>query len=268
MDLSSILGTPVRPVPYDPPKTYVLPAWGRHTDAERMAVLRRIVLSFGRDPRMATLAVQILQQSGVASRDYAGQAAALLKWTQTHIYYVNEPDERLQSPDYTLSVKYGDCDDMAIFLATLFEAVKLPWRFTLSGVDKKTRQKIRWLEGDPQIHGIQWSHIYLAVGDQPFAPRVWTFAEPTLKGAKLGWDVVGAAGNVLPEMMAGLGFGAGASPAASAGGTVAMEVASERGTVNWRQVGTAVLAGVAVTVGSQVVLDFLAGHGFISRRGA
>ena len=32
------------------------------------------------------------------------------------------------------------------------------------------------------------------------APKTWVFAEPTLSNAPLGWDIVQAKGNVLPEL--------------------------------------------------------------------
>ena len=109
---------------------------------------------------------------------------------QTDDHYVYLPES-----DVTVS----NCDDLAILLGALLECVRLPWRFVLSGVGKD-KQQVRWVEGEPLIRGVQWSHIYIAVGDKPFTPTSWTFAEPTLKGAPLGWDVVGARSQALPEM--------------------------------------------------------------------
>jgi hypothetical protein len=118
------------------------------------------------------------------------------------LYYVNEPGERLQDPLYTVQVGYGDCDDLAMLLAALCESLRIPWRFVLSG--KNSRGKvIRWMEGT-RIPRAQWSHIYVAIGDQPFAPKRWRFAEPTIRGVPLGWDVVQATNRsgrvVLPEL--------------------------------------------------------------------
>ena len=197
-NLSQILGTAVVPVAYKPPQTFHLPNWGNINDAERIAVLRRIVLTYGRDPRIAELAQRILVQAGAQPRDYRGQAAAFLRYVQG-LYYRNEPGERLQAPDYTIKIGGGDCDDLAILLGALLECVRMPWRFVLSGVGKD-KQQVRWVEGEPLIRGVQWSHIYIAVGDKPFTPTSWTFAEPTLKGAPLGWDVVSARSQALPEM--------------------------------------------------------------------
>jgi hypothetical protein len=65
----------------------------------------------------------------------------------------------------------------------------------------------RWIEGT-RLKPLDFSHIYVVVGFPPFHPQRWVFAEPTLKGIPLGWDVVGHVkknGNTpLPEL-AGIG---------------------------------------------------------------
>lgn len=200
MESAVIGGLRATPVNLDSATTYHLPQWGGMNDPKRLAALRKIALEAGRDPRIATVAINVFREAGVQPRDYAGQAAALLKFTQTRIFYANEPGERLQDPAYTLRVGYGDCDDMALLLAALCESVRLPWRFVISG--KRGNRVVRWMEGTPYSPA-RWAHIYLAIGDRPFAPRKWTFAEPTLKTVPFGWDVVAASkgGTVpLPEL--------------------------------------------------------------------
>ena len=180
-------------------KVYHLPQWKGMNDPARLATLRQIALPAGRDPRIATLAVQIMRDAGVKPREHRKAAAALLAWVQDRIFYVNEPGERLQDPIYTLRVGYGDCDDMALMLVALFESIRLPWRFVISG--RRDGRIVRWMEGTPYTHA-NWTHIYVAVGDRPFAPTRWIFCEPTLK-KPLGWDVVVASkgGSVpLPEL--------------------------------------------------------------------
>lgn len=205
METTTIGGVPAQPVDLDSAaKVYHLPRWKDMTDPARLVALRQIALEAGRDPRLATLAVQIIRKAGVKPRDYTGQARALLKWTQHTIYYVNEPGERLQDPLYTLRVGYGDCDDMAILLAALCESIRLPWRFVISG--KRGNQIVRWMEGTP-YQPAAWAHIYLAVGNKPFRPTRWIYAEPTLRSVDLGWDVVSASNGgrtPLPEL-AGVG---------------------------------------------------------------
>ncbi len=179
------------------PKVWHLPTWKKGDDTTRIKVLREIAVRGGHDPRIATLAVSILKKAKVQPRSYKAQAAALLKWVQNNIYYINEPSERLQDPTYTLKVGYGDCDDMAILLGSLYESIRLDWRFVLSG--KVNGRLTRWIEGNPLPRGGRWTHIYLMVGYPPFQPQKWLFAEPTLRNVNLGWDVV-KAGGVLPEL--------------------------------------------------------------------
>ena len=183
------------------PKVWHLPSWKQGDDTTRIAVLREIAMRAGRDPRLATLAVNVLRSNKVEPRDYKAQASALLKWVQQNVYYINEPSERLQDPTYTLKVMYGDCDDMALLLASLYEACKLELRFVLSG--KVNGKPARWIEGEKLPKNGFWSHIYLLVGYPPFQPKKWQFAEPTLRGVDLGWDIIQSiqsGQNILPEM--------------------------------------------------------------------
>jgi len=181
-------------------KTYHLPDWANLSHPQRLSVMRQISMMRGRDPRIAKLAVNILRRSGAGPRQYDLQAAALLKWVQDprNVYYVNEPGERLQDPIYTIKVGQGDCDDQCILLAALYESVGLPWKFVLSGRNS-VGEKLRYIEGDP-IPEARWAHIYLAVGTPPFNPVRWYFAETTIVGVPLGWDVIDGDTSYLPEM--------------------------------------------------------------------
>jgi hypothetical protein len=198
-------------------KVHHLPTWKHKDDPTRIEALREVSMKAGRDPRLASLAVAIVRGDATAwgrklpeakPRDTKAQAARLLKWVQG-LYYVNEPGERLQDPLYTVQVGYGDCDDLAMLLGAILESLRIPWRFVLSGraSDGKT---IRWIEGQPRKRA-QWAHIYVAIGNRPFKPTKWMFAEPTVRGVPLGWDVVSSTQKhgkvVLPEL-AGFDLGA------------------------------------------------------------
>ena len=197
-------------------KVHHLPTWKSKDDPVRIQALRQIALTAGRDPRMATLAVAIVrgdasawgrQIEGAKPRDTRGQSALLLKWVQG-LYYVNEPGERLQDPLYTVQVGYGDCDDLAMLLGALCESLRIPWRFVLSGKSPGGKT-IRWIEGQRRKRA-RWAHIYIAIGDRPFQPKRWAFAEPTVRGVPLGWDVVQAttaSGRVVLPELAGIDLG-------------------------------------------------------------
>ena len=104
---------PARLVPLDLAGTEVhhLPDWKGYADPKRLEIIRHIAMMRGRDPRIASLAVDIIKKAGVQPRDYHGQAAALLAWVQDpkNIYYVNEPGERLQDPIFTIKNGFADC---------------------------------------------------------------------------------------------------------------------------------------------------------------
>jgi len=189
-------------IPLDGPKVHHIPSWGELGDEKRLNVIRQIAMQRARDPRITTLAIQIIKDAGAVPRDYKAQAAALLKLVQTpkNVYYINEPGERLQDPLYTLKVKYGDCDDMALLLCCFFEAVKLEWKLVLSGRQRGTGHKKRYIEGGTMPPAVNWSHIYCAVGTPPFKATKWYFCEPTVPNVPLGWDVIDGDHSMLPEM--------------------------------------------------------------------
>lgn len=201
MDVSAALGAATKPVSMATPKVHHITGWTHFLDPKRMEIIANIAKMRGRDPRIATLAVSILKQAGAQPRQYRKQAAALLSWVQHNLYYVNEPGERLQDPLYTLKVGYGDCDDLIITLASLLESIRMPWKLVISGTTKSGK-KIRYHQGEkfPTTKGINWSHIYMAIGDRPFTPNKWEYAEATVRGAPLGWDVVDGSASQLPEM--------------------------------------------------------------------
>ncbi len=269
-------------------KVYHLPDWHSLSHPERLGVMRQIATMRGRDPRIAKLALSIIRKSGAKPRNYAKQAAALLRWVQDpkNCYYINEPGERLQDPIYTIKVKHGDCDDMVLLLCCLFESVNLPWRQVLSGRSQKG--KVRYIEGSPVPAGVQWTHVYCMVGTPPFQPNKWYFCEPTVEGVPLGWDVISGDHSFLPEMAprggkqyimnspkaspfhrpAPLPPEVNRSPAyataygaipnsgvsAAVGASIATEL-EESPKIQWKSVALAIVTGVCVSVGTQLALD-------------
>lgn len=167
---------------------YVDGGWDRLRPQDHVARLRTIVEEYADDPRMRWTVANMLQSAGIPPREYTKQAAYLLRWVQDRIYYTNEPGEQIQSPWRTLAVATGDCDDMAVLLACMYDSIALPWKFVLAG--KVDGKPARWVEGDTVPWGFEVSHIYVLVGTPPFNPRQWYAAEPTVRGLPLGHDVV------------------------------------------------------------------------------
>jgi hypothetical protein len=275
-------GVAMQPVKLEEPRVFHMPQWGKLTDPQRLAFLRDVAQRAGWDPRIRERVFAILQEARVDQRQYEQQAAVLLKWVQNNVAYLNERQEIIQEPNYTLKVRAADCDDMALLLASFYEAIRLPWRFVLTGSNRLTGERVRWIEGTPYPRGTRFGHIYVTVGWPPFSPKVWKFAEPTVKGWPLGKDVVSAersnGGNPLPEL-AGLispllagGFGLGLNAAgvplvASGAGMAASTVASATdGKAIFKSIALAMAVGVGVTVGSTFLIRWLEEKEIVPRR--
>jgi hypothetical protein len=252
MGLHSHVGEMMMMERIDPsfPETYYIGSWYKMRDDKRLKVVREIVDRYGRDPRISDLAVSILKAAGVKPRDYVGQAAALLKWVQTNIYYVNEPAERLQAPLATIRMGYGDCDDMVILFMALAHSIHLPTKLVIAGKKKNDATLRRHIEGQKLPRGVNWTHIYCMVGDNPFTPKRWYFCEPTM-AVPLGWDAVdhlnanqGKASS-LPEL-AGTNFGA--SPVAAVMGATVGSVTSN--------ILPAVLIGSVTAVLTELLIEY------------
>ena len=132
--------------------------------------------------------MRVLRPARVAVRDYDGQVAAILAWVHRHIYYTNEAGEQIQTPDWTVKVGNGDCDDLAVLTATLAESIGLKTRFVLGG--RLQGRAIRYVEGSKVPQGAQFEHIYLEIGTPALQPNRWTVVEPTVPGVKPGYDVI------------------------------------------------------------------------------
>lgn len=167
--------------------------WKRYPDTQRLRELRAFAEQYGHDPRVAEFVVnQVLIPAGVQQRDYPGEAAALLRWVQDHVYYVNEPGERIVSPWLTVQWGFGDCDCIAVLIGAMAHSIRLPWRFVLAGRDRQGRP-VSWPEplGGSRRRpprGWRFFHIFTALGWPKFQPTTWMAAEGTVKGAPLGYD--------------------------------------------------------------------------------
>ena len=82
-------------------------------------------------------AIDILLEKQVKPKDYLGEIKALFEWVQRHIRYTKDTFqvEVLHSARRMLELRAGDCDDMAILLGAMLEAIGHPVRLVLSGPD-------------------------------------------------------------------------------------------------------------------------------------
>lgn len=138
-------------------------------DAGVAATLRLMVdmvLQYRAAPVVRLTAQRLV--SGCAERDRACHVRTLQGWVRDSITYL--PDvrdvETLQTPDLTLSMGSGDCDDKAILLASLLESIGFPTRFCAVGV-----------RGGPFSH----------VSAQAMLGKGWLNLETIVPGVAAGW---------------------------------------------------------------------------------
>lgn len=82
---------------------------------------------------MRLAAVQLTRH--LPQKDWLGEVNALFDFVQGHIRYIRDIRnvETLQTPEKTLQLKAGDCDDKSTLLAALLESIGHPARFHAVG---------------------------------------------------------------------------------------------------------------------------------------
>jgi len=115
-------------------------------------------------------AIDILLEKQVKPKDYLAEIKALFEWVQEHIRYTKDTFqvEVLHSAKRMLELRAGDCDDMAILLGAMLEAIGHPVRLVLSGPDP-LRQNL-------------FTHIYL----EAFHKGRWIPLDATMP-YPMGW---------------------------------------------------------------------------------
>ena len=109
--------------------------------------MAQIVRDYRVDPNVRARAITIVQLS--QPKDHPAEIRALFDFVRNQIRYVGDVVgiETLQTPDKTLLLRAGDCDDKAILLATLLQSIGFPVRFIVTGYH------------EPDV----FEHVYLAV---------------------------------------------------------------------------------------------------------
>lgn len=73
--------------------------------------------------------------SGLPQKDYFNELKVLHRFVRDNIRYVRDVHgvETVQTPDVTLALRAGDCDDKSVLLAALLESIGHPTRFVAIG---------------------------------------------------------------------------------------------------------------------------------------
>lgn len=106
---------------------------GRAGVRATLKLMSEIATRYKVDPAMRELALTLVRN--VPEKDFTAEVEAIHSFVRSHVRYVADVDgvETLQTPDVTLRVEQGDCDDQSILVATLLLASGHPARFKVVG---------------------------------------------------------------------------------------------------------------------------------------
>ncbi|NPA52693.1 MAG: hypothetical protein GXO22_07340 [Aquificae bacterium] len=106
---------------------------------EEIDLLKNIVADAKKNPFFRQLATQIINSFPCQHKNYDCYVYAVAKWVRDNIKYIKDITgyETLQTPENTLAISGGDCDDHAILVATLLNAIGIKTAFKIVGKDGK-----------------------------------------------------------------------------------------------------------------------------------
>jgi len=105
-------------------------------------------------------------------KNYHAEAEAIFDFVKRNIRYTRDPNgvELVQSPSVTLRLGHGDCDDAAVLISALCEAVGM-------------RTGFETIRSNPQVPD-EFSHVYAIVRTN----EGWRAADPTVDESFFGWQ--------------------------------------------------------------------------------
>lgn len=135
--------------------------------AATLSLMARIARAYSKLPQFYVLAREVVATAGVEGKDYAGEAEALWQFVRDNVTYRRDIEgvESVQTPDRTLELASGDCDDQSVLSATLARTLGFPVRFVAAGIGGSDLEHV-WPEvriGDSwfaldttEPHGMGW----------------------------------------------------------------------------------------------------------------
>jgi transglutaminase-like putative cysteine protease len=93
-----------------------------------------VVLAYRANPTVRYSAQRLVQNC--TSRDRLCQVQSVQAYVRDKINYLEDvrDTETIQTPDYTLDLNSGDCDDQSVLVASLLESIGFQTRFCAMGV--------------------------------------------------------------------------------------------------------------------------------------
>ena len=106
---------------------------GKEGTIATLKIMKELVKAGKKSLPVRSLAVSLT--NGTASKDWFGELKKLHAFVRDRIRYVRDirDVETVQTPDATLAIGAGDCDDKSVLLASLLESIGHPTRFVAIG---------------------------------------------------------------------------------------------------------------------------------------
>jgi len=123
------------------------------------SMMRQLIQAYKTDLELRTTAANLVFLT--PEKNDLAEVEAIFNFVRDNIRYLKDVNqvETLTTPDRTLALGYGDCDDQVVLLGALLESIGYPTRIVLSGY------------ADPGI----FEHVYLQVCVQ----NHWIDMDPT-----------------------------------------------------------------------------------------
>jgi len=117
---------------------------GARGTLETLKFMRALVRQSKRNHVVRQKTLEVVD--GLHQKDYIGEAKRIHAFVRDYIRYVRDIRgvETLQTPEKTLEIGQGDCDDKSTLVAAMLESIGHPTRFVAMG-----------LNGNP------YSHVYV-----------------------------------------------------------------------------------------------------------
>ncbi|NDG04025.1 MAG: transglutaminase domain-containing protein [Alphaproteobacteria bacterium] len=134
---------------------------------DTLTLMRRMVNDYKTDPGIRQAALNVTFMT--PAQDDASEVEALYCFVRDYIRYTKDVYgvETLATPDKTMAMRVGDCDDQTVLLASLLESIGYPTRFVIEGYSD----------------GGTWEHVYL----ETCLNGQWVALDPTEQVA-MGWQ--------------------------------------------------------------------------------
>jgi hypothetical protein len=149
---------------------------------ETVRVMREVARFRASHPLVRELSLKILERDGVDSHDFLKEAECLARFVQKEVRYVRDIDgvEQLHDPvlmiqNISKGTAQGDCDDMALLLATMLLSVGHSPFFAI----------VRYNETSGP-----YNHIYVVVYEKNWrGPRKRLVMDTIVKDRPIGFEV-------------------------------------------------------------------------------